>query len=77
MEINFLPTDTSEIHLQVEQLLQNTYWTLAEDRLLKREQTPSGDLHAELGPNPKLNPRSCANKEEKGKLLPAASGAAD
>ena len=25
MEINFLPTDTSEIHLHVEQLLQNTY----------------------------------------------------
>ena len=41
-----------------------------------REQTPSGDLHAEAGPNPKLNPRSCANKE-KGKSLPAASGAVD
>ena len=38
---------------------------------------PSGDLHAEAGPNLKLNPRSCANKEEKGKSLPAASGAAD
>ena len=25
------PTNTSEIHLHVEQLLQNTYWTLAED----------------------------------------------
>ena len=42
-----------------------------------REQAPSGDLHAEVGPNPKLNPRSCANKEEKGKSLLAASGAAD
>ena len=42
-----------------------------------REEMPSGDLHAEAGPNPKLNPRSCANKEEKGKFLPAASGAAD
>ena len=44
---------------------------------LSEEQTPSGDLHAEAGPNPNLNPRSCANKEEKGKFLPAASGAAD
>ena len=35
------------------------------------------DLHKGAGPNPKLNPRSCANKEEKGKSLPAASGAAD
>ena len=42
-----------------------------------REQMPSGDLHAKAGPNPKLNPRSCANKEEKGKFLPAASGTAD
>ena len=41
------------------------------------EQMPSGDLHAKVGPNPKLNPRSCANKEEKGKSLPAASGAVD
>ena len=41
------------------------------------EQMPSGDLHTEAGPNPKLNPRSCVNKEEKGKFLPAASGAAD
>ena len=39
---------------------------------LRKEQMPSGDLHAEAGPNPKLNPRSCANKEEKGKFLPAA-----
>ena len=31
VEINFLPTNTSEIYLHVEQLLQNTYWTLAED----------------------------------------------
>ena len=29
---------------------------------------PGGDLHTEVGPRPKLNPRSCANKEEKGKL---------
>ena len=29
------------------------------------------------GANPKLNPRSCANKEEKGKSLPSALGAAD
>ena len=44
---------------------------------LSEEQMPSGNLHAEAGPNPKLNPGSCANKEEKGKFLPAASGAAD
>ena len=30
---------------------------------LSEEQTPSGDLHAEVGPNPKLNPGSCANRE--------------
>ena len=41
------------------------------------EQMPSGDLHAEAGPNPKLNPGGCKNKEEKGKFLPVASGAAD
>ena len=41
MEITFLSTNTSEIHLHVEQLLQNTYWTLAEDlRLPKRQETP-------------------------------------
>ena len=39
-----------------------------------KEQTAEGDLHAEAGPNPKQNPGSCANKEEKGKSLPAASG---
>ena len=44
---------------------------------LSEEQMPSGNLHAEAGPNLKLNPRSCANKEEKGKSPPAASGAAD
>ena len=37
------------------------------------QKMPTGDLHAEAGPNP----RSCANKEEKGKSLPAASGAVD
>ena len=37
MEITFLPTNTSKLHLHVERLLQNTYSTLAEDlRLLKR-----------------------------------------
>ena len=44
---------------------------------VSEEQTPSGDLHSEAGPNQKLNPGSCANKEEKGKFLPEASGAAD
>ena len=40
-EIAFLPTNTSEIHLHVEQLLQNTYWTLTEDlRLPKRQEMP-------------------------------------
>ena len=42
-----------------------------------QEQKPEGDLHTEVGPKPKLNPRSCANKEEKGKFLHAASGAVD
>ena len=51
---------------------------VAEEGVLSElEQMPSGDLHAEAGPNPKLNPRSCANKEEIGKSLPAASGTAD
>ena len=40
------------------------------------QKTPSGDLHAEVGPNPKPNPRSCVNTEEKGKSLHAASGTA-
>ena len=44
---------------------------------LGEEQTPERDLHAEAEPNPKLNPRDCANKEEKGKYLCAASGGAD
>ena len=44
---------------------------------MSEEQTPSGDLHAEADPNLKLNPGSYANKEEKGKFLPAASEAAD
>ena len=37
----------------------------------------AGDLHTEAGPNPKLNPRSCVNKEVKVKFIPAASGVAD
>ena len=44
---------------------------------VSEERTPSGDLHAEVGPHPKLNPGSCASKEEKGKFLPVASEAAD
>ena len=40
-----------------------------------QEQKSEGDLHAEVGTNPKLNPRSCAKKEEKEKFLPAVSGA--
>ena len=40
-EITFIPTNTSEIQLHVEQLLQNTYWMLAEDlRLPKRNRHP-------------------------------------
>ena len=35
-----------------------------------------GNLHAEVGPKSMVNPTSCANKEEKGKSLRAASGAA-
>ena len=38
---------------------------------------PDGNLHAEVGPKPKLNPRTCANKEEKGKSLAAASRGVD
>ena len=45
--------------------------------LSEQEQKPEGNLHTEVGPNPKLNPESCENKEEKGKSLPAASGAVD
>ena len=37
---------------------------------LSEEQMPSGNLHSEASPNPKLNPGSCANKEEKRKFLP-------
>ena len=44
---------------------------------LREEQTPSGNLQAEAGPNPKLNNRSWVNKEEKENSLPVASGAAD
>ena len=44
---------------------------------LSEEQMPSGDVHEEAGPNPKVNPEKCANKEEKGKFIPAASGAED
>ena len=44
---------------------------------LSEEQMPSGYLHTEADPKPKLNPGRCANKEEKGKFLPVASGAAD
>ena len=33
---------------------------------LNKEQTPSGNLHAEATTNTKLNPRSCANKKRKG-----------
>ena len=41
VEITFLPTNTSEIHLHVEQLLQHTSRILAEDlRLPKRQETP-------------------------------------
>ena len=41
------------------------------------EKMPEGSLHAETEPEPKLNPRSCANKQEKGTFLRAASGAVD
>ena len=37
MEITFHPTDTSKIHLYVEQLLQNTYRTLAEEQVSNLE----------------------------------------
>ena len=40
-----------------------------------REQKPERNLHAEVGLKPKPKPRSCVNKEEKGKFLRADSGA--
>ena len=41
VELTFFPINTSKIHLHVEQLLQNTYCTLAEDlRLPKRQKNP-------------------------------------
>ena len=45
--------------------------------LLSGWRTDARGWHAEVGPNPKLNPKSCANKEEKGKFLHAASGTVD
>ena len=41
------------------------------------QKMPEDDLHAEGGPKPKPNPRSWANKEEKGKFFCAASGVVD
>ena len=41
------------------------------------EEMPEENLHAKMGLKPKLKPRSCANKEEKGKFLHKASGATD
>ena len=42
VELTFFPINTSKIHLHVEQLLQNTYCTLAEDlRLPKRQELPT------------------------------------
>ena len=38
---------------------------------------PEGDLCSKVGPKPKLNPRNCVNKEEKGKFIYAASETAD
>ena len=35
-EINFLLTNTSEIHLHVEQLLQNTFWMPNETQIFKK-----------------------------------------
>ena len=51
--------------------------TQGPDGIIGEEQTPEGDLHAEAGLNPKLNTRSCANKEEKGKFPHVASETAD
>ena len=57
----------------------NSYRTLlnAGRRPQTSQETPSGELQAKAGANPKLNPRNWAIKEEKGKLHPAASGAVD
>ena len=73
-------------HLPAHKYIKNTSpcGTTPTEHLLnagRRPQTsqkmPEGDLYAEAGPKPKLNPGNCANKEEKGKFLRAASGAAD
>ena len=81
-EFAFHPKDSKELLKDINSdmiisELKNIYCSGSTTHCLSKEQTPSGDLHAEAGPNPKLNPRSCVNKEEKGKFLPAASGAAD
>ena len=52
MEITFLLTNTSEIHLHVEQLLQNTYCTLAEDLRLPKSRVADRVLVLWLGVRP-------------------------
>ena len=51
MEI-VLPTNISEIHLHVEQLLQNTYWTLAEDLRLPKSRVADRVLVLQLHVRP-------------------------
>ena len=72
-------------HLSPHKYIKNTSTsgTTSTEHVLntsRRPQTsqkmPEGDLHAQGGPKPKLNSRSCGNKE-KGKFLRAASGAVD
>ena len=52
MEITFFPTNTSEIHLNVEQLLQNTYGTLAEDLRLPKSRVADKVLVLRRGVRP-------------------------
>ena len=68
-----------QIHQNYIYMWNNSYRTPTEcwQKPQTSQKTPSDNLHTEAGPNPKLNPRICVNKEEKGKFLCASAGAAD
>ena len=60
MEITFLPTNTSKLHLHVEQLLQNTYWMLAED--LRLPKSCVADRVLVLRPGVRPEPLRCESR---------------
>ena len=69
MEITFPPTNTSEIHLHVEQLLQNTYWTLEEElRPPKRNRCPQMTYMQRRGQIQSWTPGAVRTKKRKGNL---------